>query len=102
MKYDQAAVRAWLDSLSRDDLEALARDYRRGDIDPAAVDAHKEMMRLGGTLADEFVMDEWRAALTDDECRQHHSRWRAGERDKWVRAGEREYQVRHKRRQGAA
>ncbi len=101
MTYDQA-VRAWLDSIPRDDLEELARDYRRGDTDAAAVDAHREVMRLSGPVADAFVMDEWRSALTENECRQYHSRWRAGERDKWVRAGEREYQVRHKRRQGAA
>ncbi len=103
MTYDQA-VRAWLDSLSRDDLEALARDYRRGDTDAAAVDAHREVMRLGrldGVHAE--AIREWRKRLTDDECAAYNNRRQKRREGEWdVRAGAAEYDKRRRHRREAA
>ncbi len=107
-------VRAWLDSLDRQDLLALARDYAgsvdypEGDKSEAARDAWEEWQRSRGRGVDldRRVEDEYRATMTDAECRRLHARFVAGERDWRIRAGEREFQKRYKhgqrRRVGAA
>ncbi len=104
-------IRAWLDSLDRHTLAEIARDYAgsvdypEGDKSEAARDAWEEWQRLRGRGVDldRLVEQEFRASLTDAECRRLHTRHVTGDRSWETRQGEREYQRRrHLRRVGAA